>query len=633
MLGIDREWQISLQTFKNRKWLLALAPLFAAGAALFVWSVAGALNHHGPVRALLAVAAGAGLLCVWLLESGILSRALRRPYAGTAGQVALSWIPLAVLPLSAPYFSHRVVSMFLQNHFTTTRVLALALWLLALAVAGSIVLKLLMFWKRSGAVIDFLDRHAMRILVAGAALYFIVFTSLDFLAFHWFAGAYHSDLGQYNQTLWATIRGHVFYSVGLEETSGSYLGTHVSPFLLIVVAPLYALWQSPMMYLMLRTLALSLAAVPLFYCVRRFSRSGAAALLLVAAFLFHPEIVSQNFTSGYETIFVAAPFFAAFYFFLEKRFGLFFAFLVVTISVREDFIPAAIIFGIYALIQRRSAKWVLAPVALGIAWGAAALIIFDVVIQHFMFAMYYGHFGNTPSAALETILRHPVFAAEEVRRIHTTYLYNLLSPEGLVLPFTSLISIFAIPNLAISLARGIDISGMAGGISHYSVLVVAAFWLAIANFTGRLQKWLPGKERAVAAFMGVIMVVMVAASVHLWVNFLPKSPPADYQALKQAVAMVPADPSVSVASNDGRAISHLSSRWLITEPLVWDVVQPPDYLAQGTGQLRTDYVIVKPFGNPFYNDAAAFSFLTEPGSHYRLIFQQDDIKLYQRQGS
>jgi len=615
----------------NRAWLQALAPVLALGGGYFVWSVAGALDKGPVARAGLAIAAVAALAVIWVIESSLLSRLLKLPFTVTAVRISLSWITLVLLPLSAPYFSHRVASSFFQGDPSSARVLALAVWLVGLAVAGSVVLKILLFRRRDGIPLAWLERHAVRVLWAGITVYFVVFVSLAFIAYARFRG-YHSDLGEYNQTLWATLRGRFFYTT-LEETSpDSYLSTHVSPFLLMLL-PVYAIWQSPLAYLFLRSLALALSALPLFYCSRRITGSAAASLILAAAFLLHPEIVAQHFTSGYEVVFAAAFFFAAFYFFMEKRFGLFIFFLVMVLAVREDFIPAALVFSIYALIKKRRLRWVLTPLALFLVSEVAVNLIFSSTIEHYTFNLYYGHFGQSPGELARTVVSHPVYAFQEIWRYHASYLYNLMMPEGLFLPFAGAASLFAIPNLMFTLARGQDISAGAGGISHYSVLVVSAFWLGLAAFISFVRKRLiQSGESAGAAlapvFISVIIAVLVLGSVHLWSYYLPLSRPADADALNQAIEMVP--PDASVSSNDGRALSHLSSRWEVYEPLLWDV-PGPDRLPQGFEQLAAEYVLVKPFGNPYFDEAGAFEFLTTPGSPYLLIFEKDGIKLYRRE--
>ena len=129
----------------RRRWLLGLPPLFAAGTGLFAWTVLGALGRHGQARTLAVVAVVTAVWLVWLAESYLLARATARPRQRVAELIALSWAPLIILPVSAPYFDHRVASLFLGAHPPAARVLELAAWLLGLAVAGSVLGKLLIF--------------------------------------------------------------------------------------------------------------------------------------------------------------------------------------------------------------------------------------------------------------------------------------------------------------------------------------------------------------------------------------------------------------------------------------------------------------------------------------------------------
>lgn len=614
----------------RKAWLLVLPPAFAAGAAYLAWAVAGALQKGTLVQVTLSLGVAFALVVIWVAESGLLSRLLKLSFVEAAVKIALSWTPLVIFPFSAPYFNHWVFSSFLKNDPSSTRILLVVLWLVGLAVVGSVVIKVILF-NGGGGVLAALERQSVKILWTGVALYFLVFVSLAFLAYSQYR--FHSDLGEYNQTLWATLRGHIFYT-SLEETADSYLGTHISPFLLMIL-PVYAIYQSPLTYLLLRSLALSLAAVPLFYLVRRMTNSGTTSLLLAGAFLFHPEIVSQHLTPGYEVVFVASLFFAAFYFFRERRFWWFIFFLAMVLAVREDFIPTAFMFAVYALLKRRSLAWYIVPLAMFVVWEGAVQLIFNAVIEHNVFRLYYGHFGNSPAEMVKTIVMHPLYALEEIRKYQATFIYNLLMPEGLIVPWLSPASIFAIPNLLISIARGQDFSVAAGGISHYGVMIISGLWLGLAEFVTRMRKWAhqaswtTRETEKAMLIVAVVIVVLVASTAHLWAYYLPTGRPAEAAALDQAISMIP--PDASVSSNDGRAIMHMSNRMYIYEPLVWDVIEEPDRLPQGVEQLKADYVILKPFGNSFFNDAGAFQFLTEAGSPYKLIFDQDGIRLFKRE--
>lgn len=612
--------------YLSNRLLFWLPPVLAAGCALYAWILAGVLGISTPQRAALSLLVASLFILTWYVLSRQISGLSGKTIVESRRHTLITLVPFVVFPLAAPYLNHRVFSSYFTGGPSQGRLAAITLFLLLLATGGSLCLALVLYWKGCDGVLAALERRATRILWVGVAVYFIVFCALAFLAYSQYR--YHSDLAQYSQTLWATLRGDFFYS-SVEETSGSFLSTHVSPFLLVLL-PVYALKQSPLTILLLRSLALALSAVPLFYCVRRLTNSPVAGLLLSGAFLLHPEIVSQHFTAGYEVVFVAPFFFAAFYFLMEKRFRPFIFFLVMMLMVREDFVPAAFIFAIYSLIKRMPRKWAIAPLMIGIAWQVVVTLIFNATVEHWVFNLYYGHFGESPAEMVRTVLTDPVFALDETWTLHRSYLYNLLMPVGFILPWTSLVSIFAIPNMAAFLARSGNVTAATGGITHYSVLVVSALWLGLAGFISRSQKWVREEnQNRSAVAISVVILVLVLSAAHLWGYRLPTGTPVDAAALDRAVGLIPEGASVS--SNDGRVFPRLSTRYGLYEPLIWDVIEEPDRLPQGTDQLKKgEYVILKPFGHPVYDDEEVFAFVAEPGFHYRLIFDENGIKVYQK---
>src|SRR5437588_12554051 len=86
-------------------------------------------------------------------------------------------------------------------------------------------------------------------LLAGAAvLHYLVFRTP------------HSDLGNMSQAVWSTAHGHF---LGMTATSGreiTRLAVHVEPFLALLV-PLWWLWGSPMMLVVVQAVVVSTGAL------------------------------------------------------------------------------------------------------------------------------------------------------------------------------------------------------------------------------------------------------------------------------------------------------------------------------------------------------------------------------------
>ncbi|HSF60216.1 MAG TPA: DUF2079 domain-containing protein, partial [Gaiellaceae bacterium] len=88
------------------------------------------------------------------------------------------------------------------------------------------------------------------------------------------------DLGNMVQAVWSTTQGRP-----LETTNGSTgeqivrLGGHVDPFL-VLLTPLWMVWQSPLALALAQVVVVSLGALPVFWLGRRHLGSERSAALL-----------------------------------------------------------------------------------------------------------------------------------------------------------------------------------------------------------------------------------------------------------------------------------------------------------------------------------------------------------------
>ena len=101
------------------------------------------------------------------------------------------------------------------------------------------------------------------------------------------------DLGNMVQAVWSTTQGRV-----LETTDGSTgeqivrLGSHVDP-LLVLLAPLWIVWPSPLALAFAQIGVVALGAVPVFWLGRRHFASERLAGLLALAYLAYPWVATS----------------------------------------------------------------------------------------------------------------------------------------------------------------------------------------------------------------------------------------------------------------------------------------------------------------------------------------------------
>lgn len=192
---------------------------------------------------------------------------------------------------------------------------------------------------------------------------------------------YHSftyDLGIISQVLWNTSHGRFFEtSLGTyldTELVGNQLGNHVYP-ILLVLAPVYRIWQDPRMLLVLQSLTLGLAAIPLYWIVRRKLKSVWLQRLLIVSYLLYPAIGFMNLFD-FHTIALSVPLvFVAYWALIEERDRVFWFAVVLTLATREEMVIPVATLGIYCLFTKEWRRKGIALLLLASLWALVCLAI------------------------------------------------------------------------------------------------------------------------------------------------------------------------------------------------------------------------------------------------------------------
>src|SRR5262249_19233639 len=87
------------------------------------------------------------------------------------------------------------------------------------------------------------------------------------------------------------------------EFGGNFLATHLQ-LILILLAPLYWLWDDVRALLLVQTVMVALAALPLFWLTRRKTTSDFAAVIAAGAYLLLPAVEAANLFDFHPETFV-----------------------------------------------------------------------------------------------------------------------------------------------------------------------------------------------------------------------------------------------------------------------------------------------------------------------------------------
>ncbi len=443
------------------------------------------------------------------------------------------------------------------------------------------------------------------------AIYAIYFSVISVLRHLNYQNASSFDVALYSQIQWNNIHGHFFHT----SISGSNFVTHNSPFL-ILLSPFYCIYPRPETLLILKTLFLTLSVVP-FYLILKHFVNERSIFPLMLGYLFFPFIVGQNFNAPHETCFLPPLLLFSFYFYLKNRFKSFLVFLLLCLSVKEHMALISIMVGLYSLYLKKEKHWVIVPILLGVAWGIFSMWI----IYHFQ-KIY--HVDPYPAWLIDNIKRRflrPDHLAwsNVIWGLQTSnfghwhnfcFVYLLLSPVCIILPFFSSIWVLGLPELMINFLATIPLSYPTW---HYDI-VAAIFLLvacadAIKKFSSGifLRQWgLPSDK--IQELLSWFLCICILSHFFLWWDYTDiKRNPRYVKTMNTAIRLVPQESSVS-----------------LTKHLAAYVTDKKDYFLCEDDR-KGEYIVL----DKNENMGDCFKDIKQ-ADHYAQIFHQDGIRVYKK---
>ena len=399
------------------------------------------------------------------------------------------------------------------------------------------------------------------------------------------------DLGNMVQVVWSTAHGHFLRMTNTQGEQVSRLAAHVDP-ILALFAPLWWIWPSPDMLLVVQAVAVATLVLPAtqWLTLNEFHPVALACPLLLFAFRYLDD----------------------------DRLVPFAVFAVLAAATKEEIALVVGGFGVwYALARRRRAAGG-AIVAVGALWFALAV---GVVVPHFnssgtsSFYSRYREVGGSPGGVLRTAVTHPLRILDKAfdgRSLR--YLADLAIPLAGLFLAAPLALVAALPELALNLLSSVQTQTSIR--FHYTAglippLVVASV-LGAARLSGR-------SRRRAAAIVAVALAVALVENVRLGALFkAPATVSRHDRIAAHALRLVPDDAVVSATNTLG---AHLSARRRILSfprlgDATWVAVDRTklSYGDRSSGGRRAA--------------AALARFRREP--HWRLVYTRDGVLVFRR---
>lgn len=470
----------------------------------------------------------------------------------------------------------------------------------------------------------FIKTYSHEIILGAAICLFVAyFTTVSILRYeHFYAGRF--DLGNMSQTVWNTTQGRLFQLTDPNGTDVvSRLATHAD-FILLVFAPLYALFPSPITLLVIQTIVVSLGAIFVYLIARKALNTKHIALFFGILYLLNPSLQRSTIYDFHSVVLATTFLLGAWFFLVMRKYGWFLLFALLAAFTKEDIWLTASFFGVYLFFVQKK-----------YAFGALLFIIFFSIFSFLSFyaiphaananhlaVSYYYEYGASTSDIAKNILLHPITTLQTITgKEQQSYLFQLGAPVGFLPLIFPWVLLFIAPQLGLYLLS----SNSNLHQIYYQYTAVLTPFIFISAISGvRLLLPLRKFEIVRYAFPGVFAFCLIMSFYYSplpgskepnLAMFTRQHPQANE--IKKQLQAIPDDASVAASNVLG---AHLSNReFIYTIPVG---TQSADFLAflvtDSTSQkealrLQTEMVT---------------SFKQNPA--YRLIYEKGSFSLFRK---
>ena len=473
---------------------------------------------------------------------------------------------------------------------------------------------------RAGAAPTFRRLAPHLPLVLMIAAYVVHFSSLSISVFDGY-GDPPFDMALFDQGIWLLSR---FHAPFVTVMGRDLFGDHTC-FILLAVVPLYWIWPHAQLLLVLQTLLLAGAAVPIYLVARRYLASTVLATTIAAVYLLNPALQNGNLEQFHPEAFSVAGISVAILAALEWRRRLLIGAVIVCLLVKQDAGMLIMPLGLWVA-WRRDWRWGLAIFAAAAAWQAIA---FEVIVYAFLGTtsfqadrIPFGGFGGV----LRTFFFHPAtFWRYTVSGHRPFYLWQLGVSVGWVFLAAPEIAAVAVLSFLENYLSQFPYQHQI--IYHYSlplvpVLVLGTVWAISRRRTAAARGALTFVSFA-CALVACVVWGLAPFSLHKYPHWSPNSPEVqDINAVEKAL---PPDAVVSAWYPYVAHIDHRVRVYMWPTPFYavdWHLYHHPGARLPFAGQVQYLFLPAGGGGSPQVFASIAGKF--------RVVEHVGDVYLYRR---
>ncbi|MBU1269982.1 MAG: DUF2079 domain-containing protein [Nanoarchaeota archaeon] len=321
-----------------------------------------------------------------------------------------------------------------------------------------------------------------RWLLITIIIYIVVFTSGMYLRYSSFQNSGSDSV--IHDVMINSLSGDFFYS---KAYSLSFLGKHFSV-VFALIFPIYYLFPTLLTMFLLKSFLLCIGAVFIYNLSERMLKYKHAKTFLTLTYLLSPLVHSLNF-DDFFAVFIAIPLILAIMLFFEqKKWTIYFCFIVLLLLVEEQMPFVVIFLGIYIFIWKNK-KIGTYTIILGII---SLLLINTLFIpffsggDHRVYHFRYSYIGSDFSSSLYNIVTNPLKVVNESHLISKLDYVWFFLLAFLFIPLLSAFSLVTIPLFLLNLlSSNTDVLCV---YFHYVGVIVSIFFVSTIYGLRNIEK-------------------------------------------------------------------------------------------------------------------------------------------------
>lgn len=429
---------------------------------------------------------------------------------------------------------------------------------LAFVVVAKRIKKTKLFMKTHTLVKKYIHEILLSIFIITYSLYFTATSFLRYINFY--TGRF--DLGNMDQTVWNTIHGRIFQLTNPDGTTViSRLAFHAD-FILVLLSPLYYIWQDPRMLLLIQTLTLASGAIFVYLIGISLFKKKPLPLVFSLAYLLHPAINHANLFDFHGVTLAIVCLLAGWYFIIKHHYKVAVLFLLIAGTTKEEVWLLVGMFGILFMLRKQK---VLGLFLALFSFSFFYYLFFKAIPlahggNHFALS-YYSDFGSTPGGIIKNIFLSPLKILSLIfQNGRLWYLFELFFPFGFLSIFSPLFLLFAGPDLAVSLLS--QNSQLHNIYFHYGSIPTPFILLSAMYGVQFLQRKFP----QISTYFLCVFLLTTSSIAAYWYGPLPGAKNMDHamyteqlvyrQQVDAFLRTIPKRYSVAATNNIGSHLSH-----------------------------------------------------------------------------